>query len=76
MTKKGKKRATADVGLMFTAYNLRRILNILDHNLLQKFLKDLVLFVLEKTNLLKPKRAYLSPLNFCKSQSLILKHAA
>jgi len=29
MTKKGKKRASADVGLMFTAYNLRRIFNIL-----------------------------------------------
>ena len=28
MTKKGKKRASADVGLIFIAYNLRRLLNI------------------------------------------------
>ena len=29
MTKKGKQRASSDVGLMFTAYNLRRLLTIL-----------------------------------------------
>jgi transposase len=28
-TKKGKHRASADVGLMFTAYNVRRLINIL-----------------------------------------------
>ena len=32
LTKKGKKRASADVECMFIAYNLRRILNILDQN--------------------------------------------
>lgn len=41
MTKKGIKRASADVGLIFTAYNLRRIFNILDKNVLIKFLKEL-----------------------------------
>ena len=30
ITKNGKKRTSADVGLMFIAYNLRRIKNILD----------------------------------------------
>jgi transposase len=29
MTKKGKQRASADVGLMFTAYNFRRLLTLL-----------------------------------------------
>jgi hypothetical protein len=29
MTKKGKKRASADVGLMMTAYNLRRLINLI-----------------------------------------------
>lgn len=40
-TKKGIKRASADVGLMFTAFNLRRIFNIVDKNLLKKFLQEL-----------------------------------
>lgn len=30
LTKRGIKRASADVGLIFTAYNLRRIFNIID----------------------------------------------
>ena len=42
MTKKGKQRASADVGLMFVAYNLRRLFNIIDKNELQKYLEKLV----------------------------------
>ncbi|MFM7759131.1 MAG: IS1182 family transposase, partial [Crocinitomicaceae bacterium] len=38
MTKKTIKHATADVGLIFTSFNLRRIFNILDQNLLKKYL--------------------------------------
>ena len=41
MTKRGKQRASADVGLMFIAYNLRRLFNILDKNEFKKFLKEL-----------------------------------
>lgn len=41
MTKKTMKHATADVGLIFTAYNLRRIFNLLDQNLLKRFLQEL-----------------------------------
>jgi hypothetical protein len=37
MTKKTIKRASADVGLMFTAYNLRRILNIIGKEVLRCF---------------------------------------
>lgn len=43
MTKKGKKRASADVGFMFVAYNLRRIINIIGFEELVKFLKARVL---------------------------------
>ena len=43
MTKKGKQRASADVGLMFVAYNIRRIMNILGKDELEKYLKELVL---------------------------------
>ena len=47
MTKKGKKRASADVGCMFIAYNLRRILNILDQDILKKFFQELAFFFLQ-----------------------------
>jgi transposase len=41
LTKKGISRATADVGLMFIAYNLRRIGNILTMNVLKEYLRML-----------------------------------
>lgn len=41
MTKKTMKHASADVGLIFTSYNLRRIFNLIDQNLLKKFLGEL-----------------------------------
>ena len=43
LTKKYIKRARADVGLMFIAYNLRRIMNILDKKILTTYLRTLVL---------------------------------
>ncbi|MCW2120515.1 hypothetical protein M2326_002833 [Flavobacterium sp. 7A] len=43
MTKKTIKRAAADVGLIFTAYNLRRIFNLIDPNILKQYLKLLAL---------------------------------
>jgi len=46
------KRASADAGFMFIAYNLRRIMNIVDKKLLTRFLKELVfLFFAKKTSL-------------------------
>ena len=43
MTKKTIKHASADVGLIFTAYNLRRIFNLIDPNELKQYLKVLAL---------------------------------
>jgi len=43
ITKKGLKRASADVGFMFVAYNLRRLMNIIDKNTFTRFLQNLVL---------------------------------
>lgn len=48
ITKKGKKRASADVGFMFTAFNLRRLMNIVDKNVFKKFLKELGFLFFEK----------------------------
>jgi len=45
LTKKGKSRASADVGFMFTAYVLRRIINIIGRERLQQYLKGLVLVI-------------------------------
>jgi ABC-type phosphate/phosphonate transport system ATPase subunit len=51
MIKKGVKRASADVGLIFTAFNLRRIMNIIDKNTLKKFLQELgFLFSIKSTS--------------------------
>jgi hypothetical protein len=36
ITKKGMKRAAADVGCMFVAYNLRRLIKIIDKTAIQK----------------------------------------
>jgi len=52
-TKRGLKRASADVGLMFVAYNLRRLLNIIDKKLFKKFLAELVRLFLGKTSVVK-----------------------
>ena len=53
ITKKGIKHASADAGFMFVAYNLRRLMNIIDRNLLTKFLKELVFLFFKKMLLLK-----------------------
>jgi hypothetical protein len=44
MTKKTIKHAAADVGLIFSAYNLRRIFNLIDQNLLKQYLKVLAFY--------------------------------
>jgi hypothetical protein len=49
LTKKGINRASADVGLIMTVYNLRRIINIIGMNELKKYLETVLAFVFEKT---------------------------
>jgi hypothetical protein len=41
LSRKGMHRASADVGLIFTAYNLRRILSILGPDMLKSYFKGL-----------------------------------
>jgi hypothetical protein len=59
MTKRGIKHASSDVGIIFTAYNLRRIFNILDKNQLKDYLKALGL---EFWLYLAPFKAFCPPL--------------
>jgi hypothetical protein len=61
MTKKTIERASADVGLIFTAYNLRRIINILGFNLLQDFLRELVFIIFAIINTPKVRKLKNTP---------------
>lgn len=45
LTKKGMERAGADVGLMFTAYNLRRLINIIGQKNLKEYLEKVLFAV-------------------------------
>jgi transposase len=53
ITKKGIKHASADAGFMFVAYNLRRLINIIDRNRLTKFLQELVFLFFRKLTCVK-----------------------
>lgn len=55
MTKKSIKRASADVGLIFCAFNLRRIFNILDPKALMEYLKARFYFFAHFSTYFKPK---------------------
>ena len=52
LTKKYKKRASADVGFMFIAYNIRRIMNILGKDELEKYLKEVAFSFLNQNRYL------------------------
>ncbi len=45
ITKKGIERASADIGFMFIAYNLRRIINILGQDVLKEYLSILFRYI-------------------------------
>jgi transposase len=55
LTKKGIDRASADVGFIMTAYNIRRIINIIGINTLKEYLKSVFSFISEKMTRLKLK---------------------
>jgi len=49
MTKRSSKRASADVGFMMTAYNLRRIINILGLDSFRRYLENRIDLFFSKT---------------------------
>ena len=55
LTKKGIRRASSDVGFMFIAYNLRRIISILGENRLMEYLRILVPMFLTVSAFLRRK---------------------
>ena len=62
--RKGKQRASADVGFMFIAYNLRRIINIVGKNALKKYLEVLVLLVSGKYRSIRLKISLLKAIKY------------
>lgn len=60
LSKKGKKRASADVGFIFIAYNLKRILNLMGKKGLREFHN---LFLLCLKALIQPCKYILKPFN-------------
>ncbi len=59
LTKKGISRAGADVGFMFIAYNLRRIVNILTRDQLREYLRILISLFFSKIHLTRLKNSHL-----------------
>ena len=72
ITKKYMKRAEADVGFMFTAYLLRRIINILGIDVLKAYLETLLLLRIAKFQLIKPHIIHFKLLSFLHYLSIIL----
>ena len=70
MTKKTIKHASADVGLIFTAYNLKRIFNLVDLNMLKMYLKRTAFFYWPNSALFK---AFYDIVNFEINVSVFFK---
>jgi len=76
ITKKGLERASADIGLMFTDYTLKRIFNIVDREKLKKYLKDNKLYSAIYLITQKAKSAFLNRLIYsCQYPSILIKRA-
>jgi len=55
ITKRGIEHASADVGLMFSAYNFRRLISIIGQKQLKEYLKELCSLISHLMSLLKEK---------------------
>lgn len=76
MTKKGMNRASADVGFIFIAYNLRRVISLVGIKELKKRLRAFCLEFAAIFRVQEPKRAILSLLEFPKSLTAFSRLAA
>lgn len=76
MTKRTLLRASADVGFIFCAYNLRRILNLVDRNVLKAWLKGLFYSFYKNTAHSKPHKASIFFKAHFSSQNIAARIAA
>jgi transposase len=75
-TKRSMKRASADVGLMFVAFNVRRLMNIIDKKAFKKFLQELAFFDSEILTTSKAIKAQIRYLFLSNTNSILLNQAA
>ena len=75
-TKRSMKRASADVGLMFVAFNVRRMMNIVDKKAFKKFLQELAFFDNEILTTSKAIKAQIRYLFLTNTNSISLNQAA
>jgi len=73
MTKKTKARASADVGLMFIAYNMRRIINIIAKERLMAFLRIQLAAIIASKATIRVYQSILSEINLVLAQIHKLK---
>ena len=73
MTKKTKARASADVGFIFIAYNLRRLFNIIGKEQLMAFLKDRLAALLATKATIRAYQSILSEIKLVLAQAQKLK---
>jgi len=75
LTKKGKERASADVGFMFITYNLRRIIKIIGQKRLRECLKELLLSVFHLWRTIRGKtEPFFRSMKECSRNLLSLKY--
>ena len=75
-TKRGIKRASADVGLMLTAFNLRRLFNIINKNVFFIYLKNLTfIFSLLSTHFTQKCRIVFFEMHKCILENYFLRVA-
>jgi len=70
------KRASADVGLMFVAFNLRRLINTIDKNKFKMFLQELAFFYNEILIVAKTIKAQIRYPFLANTNSISLNQAA
>ena len=75
-TKRSMKRASADVGWMFVAYNVRRMMNIVDKAAFKKFMQELAFFDNEILTTSKAIKAQIRYLFLTNTNSISLNQAA
>ena len=63
LTKKGMDRASADVGLIFTAYNFRRLINIIGLTEFKAYLATFISLFFKNSSFINPFKAVLNFLN-------------
>jgi hypothetical protein len=64
LSKKGKKRVSADVGFIFIVYNLRRLLNLIGEKVLKELLEPIYAYLITLINGCKAILGFVPTFNY------------